>query len=153
MKFGLFFLPSFDAATHKDAQTLYQQIFEQVELCEELGCDCTWCAEHHFTPYGGDIPSPPLFLAALAQRTRRMRLGTSGVALPINRPLNTAEQLAMVDNMCGGRLDIGMVNMVEALMDFDVMYDRRSAFGDPAHASEGIMPASTRCRLSPSCRA
>ena len=109
MKFGLFYLPSFDAATHTDARTLYEQIFEQAELAEALGFDSVWCAEHHFSPYGGDIPNPPLLLAALAQRTKRMRLGTSGVALPINRPLNTAEQLAMVDNLCGGRLDIGVV--------------------------------------------
>jgi natural product biosynthesis luciferase-like monooxygenase protein len=109
MKFGLYYLPSFDAATHTDARTLYAQIFEQVELGEALGFDSVWCAEHHFSPYGGDIPNPSLFLAALAQRTTRIRLGTGGVALPINRPLNTAEQLAMVDNMCGGRLDIGVV--------------------------------------------
>jgi len=109
MKFGLYFLPSFDTATHKDARTLYDQIFEQVELGEALGYDSVWCAEHHFSAYGGDIPNPPLMLAAIAQRTNRIRLGTGGVALPINRPLNTAEQLAMVDNMCGGRLDIGVV--------------------------------------------
>ncbi len=109
MKFGLFYLPSFDAATHKDARTLYDQIFEQAELADALGYDSVWCAEHHFSPYGGDIPNPPLLLAALAQRTKRIRLGTGGVALPINRPLNTAEQLAMVDNLCGGRLDIGVV--------------------------------------------
>ena len=109
MKFGLLYLPSFDVATHTDAATLYQQIFEQVELAEALGYDAVWCAEHHFCAYGGDIPSPPVMLAALAQRTSRMRLGTAGVALPFNRPLNTAEQLAMVDNLCGGRLDIGVV--------------------------------------------
>ncbi len=109
MKFGFLFLPSFDAPTHTDAATLYQQIIEQVELGESLDYDCVWCAEHHFSAYGGDIPNPPLMLAALAQRTTKIRLGTAGVALPINRPLNTAEQLAMVDNLCGGRLDIGVV--------------------------------------------
>ena len=109
MKFGFLFLPSFDAATHTDAATLYKHIIQQVELGEALGYDCVWCAEHHFSPYGGDIPNPPLFLAALAQRTSTIRLGTAGVALPINRPLNTAEQLAMVDNLCGGRLGIGVV--------------------------------------------
>ena len=109
MKFGLLYLPSFDAETHSSPANLYQQIFEQVELAESLNYDCVWCAEHHFCAYGGDIPNPPLFLAALAQRTSKIRLGTAGVALPLNRPLNTAEQLAMVDNMCGGRLDIGVV--------------------------------------------
>ena len=109
MRFGFLYLPSFDLATHTDAATLYAQIFAQVELGEALGFDSVWCAEHHFSAYGGDIPNPPVFLAALAQRTKRIRLGTAGVALPLNRPLNTAEQLAMVDNLCGGRLDIGVV--------------------------------------------
>lgn len=109
MRFGLLFLPPFEAGVHVDSATLYAQIFEQVELAETLGFDAVWAAEHHFTPYGGDIPSPPLLLAALAQRTRRLRLGTAGVALPLHRALELAEQLAMVDVLSGGRLDIGVV--------------------------------------------
>lgn len=116
MKFGLFYLPSFDAAVHVDSATLYQQIFEQVELGEALGLSSVWVSEHHFCTYGGDIPNPPLFLAALAQRTTTMRLGTAGVALPLNHPLNSAEQLAMVDAMSGGRLDIGVVR---AFLNFE----------------------------------
>jgi alkanesulfonate monooxygenase SsuD/methylene tetrahydromethanopterin reductase-like flavin-dependent oxidoreductase (luciferase family) len=53
---------------------------------------------------------------ALAQRTERIRLGSAGVALPINRPLNTAEQLAMVDVASGGRVDIGVVR---AFLNFE----------------------------------
>ena len=109
MRFGLFYLPSFDPAVHRDSATLFRQIIEQVQLAESIGLDSTWVAEHHFTPYGGDVPNPPLLLAALAQHTERMRLGTAGVALPLSRPLNTAEQLAMIDALSGGRLDIGVV--------------------------------------------
>lgn len=109
MKFGLIFLPTFDAGVHGNSAGLYQQIFEQVDVAEAIGFDTVWAAEHHFTLYGGDVPSPSVLLAALAQRTRRMRLGTAGVALPLNHALNTAEQLAMVDAMSGGRLDIGVV--------------------------------------------
>ncbi len=109
MKFGLLFLPTFDAAIHGDSAGLYQQLFEQVDVAEAHGYDAVWVAEHHFTRYGGDVPNPAVLLAAIAQRTKRMRLGTAGVALPINRALNTAEQLAMIDAMSGGRLDIGVV--------------------------------------------
>jgi natural product biosynthesis luciferase-like monooxygenase protein len=116
MKFGLLYLPTFDAAVHQNSATLYQQIFEQVELAEALGFDAVWAAEHHFTPYGGDIPNPAVLLAALAQRTQRMRLGTAGVALPVNRAINVAEQLAMVDALSGGRLDIGVVR---AFLNFE----------------------------------
>ena len=109
MKFGLFFLPSFDAGVHYDSATLYEQIIEQSELAEALGMDAVWATEHHFDNYGGYLPNPCVLLAAIAQRTRRIRLGTGGVALPLNRPLNIAEQLAMVDALSGGRVDIGVV--------------------------------------------
>ena len=109
MKFGLFFLLSFDADVHRDAATLYEQILEQAVLAEDLGFDAVWAAEHHFDIYDGYVPNPCVLLAAIAQRTRRIRLGTASVALPLNRPLNTAEQLAMVDALSGGRVDIGVV--------------------------------------------
>ena len=116
MKFGLFYLPAFDADVHKDASTLYSQIIEQTILGEQLGFESVWVSEHHFSPYGGDIPNPPLLMMALAQHTRTMRLASAGVALPINRPLNTAEQLAMVDAVSGGRVDIGVVR---AFLNFE----------------------------------
>jgi len=116
MDFGLYFLTAFDAAVHVDAKTLYEQIIEQVVLAEDLGYESAWFSEHHFSDYGGDIPNPPMFMMALAQRTSRIRLGSAGVALPINRPLNTAEQLAMVDVASGGRVDIGVVR---AFLNFE----------------------------------
>lgn len=140
MKFGLLYLPTFDAALHGDSAGLYRQIFEQVDLAESLGYDAVYAAEHHFTPYGGDIPNPALFLAALAQRTRRMRLGTAGVALPLNRALNIAEQLAMVDAMSDGRLDIGIVR---AFLDFEYdalqvdMSESRERFNEAVEILQG----------------
>lgn len=116
MNFGLYYLPAFDAAVHHDASTLYAQITEQVVLGEALGMTSVWVSEHHFSAYGGDIPNPALFLMALAQHTSTIRLGSAGVALPINRPLNTAEQLAMVDASSGGRVDIGCVR---AFLNFE----------------------------------
>ncbi|MFT4583893.1 MAG: natural product biosynthesis luciferase-like monooxygenase protein [Gammaproteobacteria bacterium] len=116
MKFGLYFLPAFDREIHRDAATLYEQMIDQVVLGEELGFESAWVSEHHFSDYGGDIPNPPMFMMALAQRTKRIRLGSAGVALPINRPLNTAEQLAMVDVASGGRVDIGVVR---AFLNFE----------------------------------
>ena len=80
MKFGLFYLPAFDADVHKDASTLYSQIIEQTILGEQLGFESVWVSEHHFSPYGGDIPNPPLLMMALAQHTRTMRLVSAGVA-------------------------------------------------------------------------
>src|SRR5712692_330874 len=75
---------------------------------EELGFDALWANEHHFDPYGGIIPSPPIMLAALAQRTKRVRLGTSVIVLPLHQPIEIAEQLAMVDLMSDGRVELGV---------------------------------------------
>jgi natural product biosynthesis luciferase-like monooxygenase protein len=75
---------------------------------EELGFDSVWANEHHFDPYGGIVPSTPILLAALAQRTQRVRLGTSVVVLPLHNPIQIAEQLAMVDILSGGRLEFGV---------------------------------------------
>lgn len=151
MRFGLLYLPTFDTATHGSSARLYQQIFEQVELAEALGFHSVWAAEHHFTPYGGDIPNPCTLLAAIAQRTTRMRLGTAGIALPLNHALNTAEQLAMVDALSNGRLDIGVVRAFlhfeyEALqVDMEASRERfnesveilRKAFAEPVFSHHG----------------
>src|ERR1051326_3621486 len=53
-------------------------------------------------------PALPTMLAALSQKTRRVRLGTSVVVLPLHNPLQVAEQLAMVDLLSGGRLEFGI---------------------------------------------
>jgi alkanesulfonate monooxygenase SsuD/methylene tetrahydromethanopterin reductase-like flavin-dependent oxidoreductase (luciferase family) len=63
-------------------------------------------AEHHSTPLGM-APSPNIFLAALAQRTRRLRFGPLIYALPLHHPLRLIEEICMLDQMSGGRLDIG----------------------------------------------
>ncbi len=78
MKFGLYYLPAFDENVHTDAATLYEQIIEQVVLGEELGFESAWISEHHFSDYGGDIPNPALVMMALAQHTKRIRIGSAG---------------------------------------------------------------------------
>lgn len=64
-------------------------------------------AEHHFTPLGM-APSPSVFLAAAAQRTRRIRLGSMVHLLPLYHPLRLYEELCMLDHLAGGRLDVGV---------------------------------------------
>ncbi|HVC44391.1 MAG TPA: LLM class flavin-dependent oxidoreductase [Candidatus Binataceae bacterium] len=64
-------------------------------------------AEHHATPLGM-APSPGIFLAAVAARTRRIRLGPLVYLLPLYHPLRLVEEICMLDNLSGGRLDIGV---------------------------------------------
>jgi natural product biosynthesis luciferase-like monooxygenase protein len=79
-----------------------------------------WVNEHHFHQYGGLMPSLPTMLAALAQRTKKVRLGTSVVVLPLHHPLQVAEQMAMVDLMSNGRLELGVGRGFVA-HDYDVL--------------------------------
>ncbi|HKW91383.1 MAG TPA: LLM class flavin-dependent oxidoreductase [Methylomirabilota bacterium] len=86
---------------------LYGELLDQVEAADALGFDSFWIAEHHFHEYGG-APRPPVWMAAAAARTRRIRLGAAVVVLPFDNPLRTAEDYAMVDLLSSGRLDLGV---------------------------------------------
>jgi alkanesulfonate monooxygenase SsuD/methylene tetrahydromethanopterin reductase-like flavin-dependent oxidoreductase (luciferase family) len=86
---------------------LYAQVMRQCELAEELGYDTFFCAEHHFHEYGV-VPDPAVMLAALAQRTRRIRLGTAISILTFHDPRRIAETYSMLDMMSGGRLVFGV---------------------------------------------
>jgi alkanesulfonate monooxygenase SsuD/methylene tetrahydromethanopterin reductase-like flavin-dependent oxidoreductase (luciferase family) len=108
VKFGHFCLPTYLPQVDGRAAEFMRRFLEFLVESEDLGFDSLWANEHHFDPYGGIVPSPPILLAALAQRTKRVRLGTSVVVLPLHNPLQIAEQLAMVDVLSGGRLEFGV---------------------------------------------
>ena len=84
----------------------YEERLELIEMYERAGFYSYHLAEHHATPLGM-APSPSVFLAAVAQRTRRMRFGPMVYALPLYHPVRLAEEICMLDQMSGGRLDIG----------------------------------------------
>jgi len=119
MKFGHFCLPTFFADVDGDPGLLMRRWLALLSESEALGFDSLWANEHHFDPYGGIIPSPPTILAALSQRTKHVRLGTSIVVLPLHNPIEVAEQLAMVDLMSEGRVEFGIGR---GFVEFD--YDR-----------------------------
>ncbi len=107
MRFGIFsVVDHYPAELPRTSAQFYGELLEQVEAAEALGFDSFWVAEHHFHEYGG-IPSPPVWLAAAAQRTRRIRLGAAVVVLPFRNPLQVAEEYAMVDVLSNGRLNLG----------------------------------------------
>jgi alkanesulfonate monooxygenase SsuD/methylene tetrahydromethanopterin reductase-like flavin-dependent oxidoreductase (luciferase family) len=103
MKFGVF--------DHLDRNDLpladfYEQRLQVIEACDRLGFHAYHIAEHHSTPLGM-APSPSVFIAAMAQRTRRLRFGPLVYALPLYHPLRMIEEICMLDQMSGGRLEIG----------------------------------------------
>jgi alkanesulfonate monooxygenase SsuD/methylene tetrahydromethanopterin reductase-like flavin-dependent oxidoreductase (luciferase family) len=85
---------------------LYEQRLKVIELFDRFGFYAYHVAEHHFTPLGM-APSPSVFLAAVGQRTKRLRFGTFVYALPAHHPLRVMEEICMLDHMSGGRLEIG----------------------------------------------
>jgi len=91
-----------------DPQQTYQEALTLFEAADQLGYDVGWVAQHHFKAGAGYLPAPFPFLAAVAARTRRLRLGTSIVILPLEMPLRVAEDAAVVDLLSGGRLELGL---------------------------------------------
>jgi alkanesulfonate monooxygenase SsuD/methylene tetrahydromethanopterin reductase-like flavin-dependent oxidoreductase (luciferase family) len=77
------------------------------EMYDRLGFYAYHQAEHHATPLGA-APSPGIFLAALAQRTRRLRFGPLVYTLPLYHPLRLIEEICMLDHLSGGRLEMGV---------------------------------------------
>jgi alkanesulfonate monooxygenase SsuD/methylene tetrahydromethanopterin reductase-like flavin-dependent oxidoreductase (luciferase family) len=84
----------------------YEERLAIVELFDRAGFFSYHLAEHHATPLGM-APSPSVFLAAVAQRTKRLRFGPMIYALPLYHPLRMIEEICMLDQMSGGRLDVG----------------------------------------------
>src|SRR5438445_10005209 len=105
MRFGTFcFFPAVAWLSHDE---VVHRELEQMEWTEELGFDQIWLTEHHFIDYGLSV-DPASLASAAASRTRRVRIGLAAAILPFHHPLRLAEQLALVDVISKGRLDIGV---------------------------------------------
>lgn len=107
MQFGVQFFPSVGPA-QKSAEDYFSESLALAEEAETLGFTHVRTVEHYFEPYGGYTPNPIVFLAALSQRTHRMRLVTGAVLPVFNHPLKLAGEIAMLDAISGGRLDVGI---------------------------------------------
>jgi alkanesulfonate monooxygenase SsuD/methylene tetrahydromethanopterin reductase-like flavin-dependent oxidoreductase (luciferase family) len=86
---------------------LYDEHIEFIQQAEQAGFWGYHLAEHHATPLSM-VPSPSLFLAALARQTKRIRLGPLVYLLPFYNPLRLIYEICMLDNLSGGRLEIGV---------------------------------------------
>jgi limonene 1,2-monooxygenase len=104
LRYGIF-LPPFHAP-NEDPTLAIQRDLELMEWVDRLGYDEAWIGEHHS---GGQeiIDSPELFIAAAAERTSRLRLGTGVISLPYHNPLNVASRIVQLDHMTRGRIMFG----------------------------------------------
>ncbi|NQZ99817.1 MAG: LLM class flavin-dependent oxidoreductase, partial [Myxococcales bacterium] len=87
----------------------FEQLLQEVELCDQVGFDYAFSVEHHFTRNESWMSSPSIFVAAAAQRTSRIRLGPMGYVVPLYQPLRLLEEAALLDQLCNGRFELGLV--------------------------------------------
>lgn len=91
-----------------DPQQVYRDLIEQFEVAEALGFDGGWIAQHHLSNGFGRLPSPLVLLAAVAERTQRIELGTGVIVLPFEDPIRLAEDASVLDALSGGRVQLGL---------------------------------------------
>jgi alkanesulfonate monooxygenase SsuD/methylene tetrahydromethanopterin reductase-like flavin-dependent oxidoreductase (luciferase family) len=104
LKFGVF--DHLDRG-QRSITELYDQRLQIVEQYDRAGFHAYHLAEHHGTPLGM-APSPSVFLSAVAQRTKRLRFGPLVYLLPFYHPIRLAEEIAMLDHLSHGRLELGI---------------------------------------------
>jgi limonene 1,2-monooxygenase len=119
LRSGIFLAPFH--AIIEDVTTTLGRDMELIELLDHLGYDEAWIGEHHS---GGFeiIASPELFIAAAAERTRHIKLGTGVVSVPYHQPMMVADRMTQLDHMTRGRamLGVGPGALVSDAMMFGV---------------------------------
>jgi putative FMN-dependent luciferase-like monooxygenase len=137
----------------------YRLVAEQIAHAEASGFDSAWVAQHHFHEHEGGLPSPFVFLAYVASRTRRIRLGTGIVTLPLENPVRVAEDAVVLDLLSGGRLEVGVGTggTPEAFAAFGLDSDERASIfakhlavvraawaGQPLPGGDTLFPAASQ---------
>ena len=106
MRFGFF--DQLPCASGFSERQRYRDIMAQIELGDEIGFDTVWLGEIHFSRAFSVLADPLMVLAAAAQRTTRIRLGTAVTLLPLHNPIKIAEEAAIADILSDGRLEFGV---------------------------------------------
>ena len=143
MKTSLFYLPTVGNRAEIEAgmagmrPELYSQMLsevgEQARLADELGYHSISFTEHHFHVEGIELSNNPVMLDLyIAMQTKNIRVGQLGIVLPASNPIRVAEDIAMLDHMSGGRVDVG----------FARGYQRRwvDVMAQHAHGVQGALP-------------
>ena len=105
MKFGLWY--DFRNPQGQPWTRVYDELLDQIEWADSAGFESVWLSEHHVTD-DGYMPSVFVTLAAIASRTRSLRLGTAVCLAPLHHPIRLAEDVAVVDVLSGGRVELGL---------------------------------------------
>ena len=131
MKFSNFLFPA--AMTPDLDHQVIHETLREAQLCEELGMDMLWLAEHHFDGVCAYV-DPVTFAAALAARTTTIRIGFAVAQMSLHHPIRMAEQMALIDNISNGRLLVGLGRGTA----YNI-YDYQGYGIDPAEAYERLL--------------
>jgi alkanesulfonate monooxygenase SsuD/methylene tetrahydromethanopterin reductase-like flavin-dependent oxidoreductase (luciferase family) len=108
MKYSIFYSLQAPEQFNVTPQQVYAEALDQIERADELGLHQVWLTEHHFMD-DGYCPSPMIAAAAIAGRTKQIRIGQGVVLLPFyGHPLRLAEDTAVLDLASGGRFELGV---------------------------------------------
>lgn len=133
MRFGDFLFPaSMDPAS--DGRVI-DETLREAQLCDALGMEMVWLAEHHFDGICAYV-DPVVFAAALAAATERIRIGFAVAQMALHHPIRLAEQMALIDNISRGRLLVGLGRGTA----YNV-YDYQGYGIDPGEAHERLVEA------------
>lgn len=130
MKFSNFLFP--ESATPAHDHEVIAQSLREAELCDALGFDAIWLAEHHFDG-GCAYVDPMTFATAIAARTTRIAIGFAVVQMALHHPIRLAEQVALIDNLSRGRIIVGL--------------GRGTAFNFYEYRGYGLDPREAQARL------
>lgn len=133
MKFSNFLFPQAETPA-RDEQVIDETLAE-AKLCDALGMETLWLAEHHFDGNCAYV-DPVSFAAALAVATKQIQIGFAVAQMSLHHPIRMAEQMAMIDNLSKGRLIVGLGRGTA-----HNIYDYRGFGIDPAEAQERLIEA------------
>ena len=108
MEFGILFTshPNTDSEPYPH-RSVHARVTREIVRADELGYDYAWLAEHHFSNEYGIMPDVFVYAGYLAALTRRIRIATAVVTLPLANPVRVAENAAFLDILSGGRFVLG----------------------------------------------
>ena len=134
MRFGWLTL-SLSSSPHEDKQNI-DNVLIQAQEAERLGFEDVWLTEHYFT--GESVYNDALlFAAALAMKTEKIRIGFSVVQMPFHHPVRLATQLALLDNLSNGRIDVG-VGKGTVFNEYEFIGHGLRSEDSPQRAKEGF---------------
>jgi alkanesulfonate monooxygenase SsuD/methylene tetrahydromethanopterin reductase-like flavin-dependent oxidoreductase (luciferase family) len=145
IQLGLFDIQQIDPLSVADDQTVYNERLEDLAFADELGFSIAFVAERHYLRmYRCQASS--VWLGAASQRTKQMRLGVLGHTLPITPPVRLAEEIALLDHLSNGRIEVGLGlgHRPEELLANNVVPEKRvRIFQERLAVMEGLWSGGT----------